>query len=199
MCIRDSHQTTHFSVVDQWGNAVSNTFTLNGGFGSKVIVPGTGVTLNNEMDDFTAKVGAPNMFGLVQGPQNGIEPGKRMLSSMTPTIIVKDGKLRAVVGSPGGPTITTTVAQIVMQLIDHGRTISEAVRAPRIHHQWLPDRVLLEDAVPAEVQESLKAKGHDLRSWDGIGHANCIEVDPETGGYRAIADQARDGGLAVAY
>ena len=120
-------ETTHFSVVDGAGMAVANTYTLNGGFGAKVQVPGTGVTLNNEMDDFTAKVGAPNMFGLVMGAQNAIQPGKRMLSSMTPTIVVKDGRLRAVVGSPGGPTIITTVAQIVMQLIDHQRPLVDAV------------------------------------------------------------------------
>ena len=120
-------ETTHFSVVDGAGMAVANTFTLNGGFGAKVQVPGTGVTLNNEMDDFTAKPGSPNMFGLVMGAQNAIQPGKRMLSSMTPTIVVKDGKLRAVVGSPGGPTIITTVAQIVMQLIDHQRPLVDAV------------------------------------------------------------------------
>ena len=105
-------------------------------------MPGTGVSLNNEMDDFAAKPGAPNMFGLVQGEQNAIQPGKRMLSSMTPTIVVKDGKLRAVVGSPGGPTIITTVAQIVMQLIDHGRPLVDAVGAPRVHHQWMPDEIV---------------------------------------------------------
>ena len=120
-------ETTHFSVVDGAGMAVASTFTLNGGFGAKVQVPGTGVTLNNEMDDFTAKPGAPNMFGLVMGAQNAIQPGKRMLSSMTPTIVAKDGKLRAVVGSPGGPTIITTVAQIVLQLIDHQRPLVDAV------------------------------------------------------------------------
>lgn len=197
--IKESEQTTHFSVVDNSAMAVSNTFTLNGGFGSKVVVPGTGIILNNEMDDFTAKVGAPNMFGLVQGPQNSIEPGKRMLSSMTPTIVSKDGELRAVVGSPGGPTITTTVAQIIMQLVDHDRSITEAVRAPRVHHQWLPDGILTEEEAGQELMDALKAKGHEIRTGWRIGHANCIEVDPETGGFRAVADVDRDGGKAAAY
>ncbi|ACY17389.1 gamma-glutamyltransferase [Haliangium ochraceum] len=197
--LEESAQTTHFSVVDENRMAVANTYTLNGGFGAKLQIPGTGVTLNNEMDDFTAKVGAPNMFGLVQGPQNSIAPGKRMLSSMTPTIVTKDGKLRAVVGSPGGPTITTTVAQIIMQIIDHERSIAEAVRAPRTHHQWLPDSVLAEDDLSDENRAALEARGHSLRSWGSIGHANVIEIDPESGGIRAVADLARDGGKAVAY
>lgn len=196
--VKESEQTTHFSVVDQTGMAVSNTYTLNGGFGAKVQIPGTGVTLNNEMDDFTAKVGAPNMFGLVQGPQNGIQPGKRMLSSMTPTIVVKDGKLRAVVGSPGGPTITTTVAQVIMQLIDHDRTLGQAVAAARVHHQWKPDAIWHEP-LPEATLDALKKRGHEERERGSIGHANCIEVDPETGGLRAVADVARDGGKAVAY
>lgn len=196
--VKESHQTTHFSVVDKDGMAVSNTYTLNGGFGAKIQIPGTGVTLNNEMDDFTAKVGAPNMFGLVQGPQNRIEPKKRMLSSMSPTIVLKDGKLRAVLGSPGGPTITTTVAQVLMQIIDHGRTLSQAVSETRIHHQWLPDRIMHEPLNP-DVKTALTKRGHKMKEWGSIGHANCIEVDPKTGGLRAVADIARDGGKAVAY
>jgi gamma-glutamyltranspeptidase / glutathione hydrolase len=199
----ESPQTTHFSVVDGAGNAVSNTYTLNGGFGAKLVVPGTGVILNNEMDDFTSKPGTPNMFGLVQGPQNAIEPGKRMLSSMTPTILEKDGQLRAIVGSPGGPTITTTVAQIVLQLIDYGRTLPEAVASPRIHHQWLPDKIRVERRTPASLRASLESRGHTVEEvrWGAgnFGHANCIEVDPETGGFRAVADTSRDGGGAVAF
>ncbi len=195
---KESEQTTHFSVVDGQGMAVANTYTLNGGFGAKVQIPGTGVTLNNEMDDFTTKIGAPNMFGLVQGPQNAIAPGKRMLSSMTPTIVTKGGQLRAVVGSPGGPTISTTVAQIVLQLIDHDRSLEEAVAAPRVHHQWLPDMIWHESKLPAELVEQLEAKGHTLRSRHRIGHANCIEVGPE-GELRAVADVERDGGKAAAY
>ena len=197
--LKESEHTTHFSVVDASGMAVANTYTLNGGFGAKVVVPGTGVILNNEMDDFTSKVGSPNMFGLVQGPQNGIEPGKRMLSSMTPTIIVKDGKLRAVVGSPGGPTITTTVAQIVMQLIDHNRSLQQAVAAPRVHHQWLPDQIWHESSLPATTVAELQALGHKLAGRDRIGHANCIEIDPKSAAVIAVADVKRDGGKASAY
>lgn len=197
--LQQSEHTTHFSVVDGSGLAVANTYTLNGGFGAKLIVPGTGVILNNEMDDFTSKVGAPNMFGLVQGPQNAIQPGKRMLSSMTPTIITKGGELRAVVGSPGGPTITTTVAQIVMQIIDHGRSLEQAVAATRVHHQWLPDQIWHEDSLPKETVDALAAMGHKLRGRHRIGHANCIEVDPKSGAFVAVADFERDGGKASAY
>ncbi len=192
-------ETTHFSVVDAGGMAVANTYTLNGGFGAKVQVPGTGVTLNNEMDDFTAKPGAPNMFGLVMGAQNAIQPGKRMLSSMTPTIVVKDGKLRAVVGSPGGPTIITTVAQIVLQLIDHQRPLVDAVGAARVHHQWMPDEIVFEEALPEATIAALKGRGHATRARTRIGVANCIEVDPKTGALIAVADVKRDGGKASAY
>jgi gamma-glutamyltranspeptidase/glutathione hydrolase len=197
--LRESQHTTHYSVVDGAGMAVANTYTLNAGFGAKVVIPGTGVLLNNEMDDFTSKVGSPNMFGLVQGPQNAIQPGKRMLSSMTPTILVKDGKLRAVVGSPGGPTITTTVAQLVMQLIDHGRTLQQAVEATRVHHQWLPDQILAEGTLPPAISTELQSFGHKVVTWDRIGHANCIEVDPKTSRLIAVADVTRDGGKASAY
>lgn len=196
---RESPQTTHFSVVDVHGNAVANTYTLNTSFGAKVVVPGTGVLLNNEMDDFAVKPGTPNTYGLVQGEQNKIEPGKRMLSSMSPTILVKGGKLRAVVGTPGGSTISTTVTQIVRAVIDYGATIDAAVKAPRVHHQWKPDTITSEPTLDPAIVEGLKARGHAIREWPSIGHANCIEVDPQTGGYRAVADVARDGGQAVAY
>lgn len=198
--LQESEQTTHFSVVDGKGLAVANTYTLNGGFGAKLVIPGTGVILNNEMDDFTTKVGSPNMFGLIQGPQNAIAPGKRMLSSMTPTIVVKDGKLRAVLGSPGGPTITTTVAQLILQLIDYGRPLEQAVREQRLHHQWKPDVIWHEEGLDPKLQKALEKRGHELdtRGWR-IGHANCIEVVPETGELKAVADIDRDGGSAAAY
>jgi gamma-glutamyltranspeptidase/glutathione hydrolase len=192
-------QTTHYSVVDEKGMAVANTYTLNGGFGAKLVIPGTGVILNNEMDDFTAKVGSPNMFGLVQGPQNAIAPKKRMVSSMTPTVVLKDGALRAVCGSPGGPTISTTVAQVLLQVIDHGRSIDQAISGTRIHHQWLPDSITHEESLPKATAKALAARGHALKSRGRIGHANCIEVDPKTGALRAVADAGRDGGDADAF
>ncbi|MET0343709.1 MAG: gamma-glutamyltransferase family protein [Polyangiales bacterium] len=194
----EPRHTTHFSVVDGRGMAVANTFTLNTSFGALVQIPGTGVTLNNEMDDFSAKPGSPNVFGLVQGAQNGIAPGKRMLSSMSPTIVEQDGKLRAVLGSPGGPTIINTVAQVLLQLVDHGRGLQEAVRAPRVHHQWLPDELLIEPGLGASVRAGLTARGHVLVEETSIGHANCIEVDPHTGTLRAVADLTRGGGGAAA-
>jgi gamma-glutamyltranspeptidase/glutathione hydrolase len=195
----ESEQTTHFSVVDEAGNAVSNTYTLNLGFGCLFVVPGTGVLLNNEMDDFAVKPGTANAFGLVQGEQNKIEPGKRMLSSMTPTILVKDGELRAVLGSPGGPTITTTVLQLTRALVDYGLTIDAAVASPRLHHQWLPDTIWAEDRMTPELEEGLRKRGHEVKRRGSIGHANVIEVDPATKGFRAVADESRDGGKAVAY
>lgn len=197
----ESPQTTHFSVVDQAGNAVSNTYTLNTSFGAKLALPGLGILLNNEMDDFAADPGKPNAYGLVQGERNAVQPQKRMLSSMTPTVLLKDGQLRAVLGSPGGPTITTTVVQLVRDLVDYGLTLDEAVKLPRVHHQWLPDQVMVETTVEPELIEGLRALGHTVATipWGKIGHANCIEVDPKTQGYRAVADVTRGGGAAAAY
>ncbi len=196
---QESHQTTHFSVVDEAGNAVSNTYTLNLGFGSRFVLPTSGVLLNNEMDDFSTQPGAANVFGLVQGEANKIEPGKRMLSSMTPTIVVKDGQLRAVVGSPGGPTITTTVLRVIRGVVDYGLSIDEAVAAPRVHHQWQPDMIWAEERIGPELEAGLKALGHEIRMRPAMGHANCIEVDPVSNGFRAVADVERDGGKASAY
>jgi gamma-glutamyltranspeptidase/glutathione hydrolase len=196
---QESTQTTHYSVVDRDGNAASNTYTLNTGYGSKFMVPGTGVLLNNEMDDFAVKPGTPNVFGLVQGEQNRIEPDKRMLSSMTPTIIAKDGELRAVVGSPGGPTISTTVAQIIRGLVDYGRPLDEVIPAVRAHHQWLPDQIFSEEAMPPALQAELEKRGHVVKKRSRIGHANSIEVDRETRGFRAVADTTRGGGKAGAF
>lgn len=199
IAVKESNQTTHFSVVDDKHLAVANTFTLNGNFGAKVALIGTGIVLNNEMDDFTVKVGEPNMFGLVQGAQNAIAPGKRMMSSMTPTIVKINGKLRAVLGSPGGSTITTTVAQILLQLVDHQTTLKNAVRAPRMHHQWLPDEFRLEQGVPEATSKALQAKGHQIYRGPRIGHANCIEVGRDGKTLHAVADTTRDGGHAAAY
>jgi gamma-glutamyltranspeptidase/glutathione hydrolase len=197
--LQEKPQTTHFSVVDGKGMAVSVTFTLNGGFGAHLAIPGTGVLLNNQMDDFTSKVGAPNAYGLVQGPQNAIAPGKRMVSSMSPTIVAKDGQLRAVCGSPGGGTIPTTTAQILLQVIDYGKPIDQAVASTRIHHQWLPDAIIHEASLDPAIAKGLIERGHKLVSRRAIGHANCIEVDPRTGELRAVADTGRDGGDADAF
>lgn len=198
----ESHDTTHFSVVDRFGNAVSNTYTLNTRFGAKVVVPGTGILLNNEMDDFATTPGQTNVYGLVQGEENRIEPGKRMLSSMTPTIIERSGQLRAVLGSPGGPTITNTVGLITSALIDYNMSLQAAVEAPRLHHQWLPDQILLEPGFAPGVREGLRVLGHVVQEspYGPIGHANCIEVDPKTKTLRAVADVTRGkGGAARAY
>src|SRR6185503_15718804 len=197
--MQEKPQTTHFSVVDAKGMAVSLTYTLNGSFGARLAIPGTGVLLNNQMDDFTSKVGAANAYGLVQGPQNSIAPGKRMVSSMSPTIVAKDGALRAVCGSPGGGTIPTTTAQILMQVLDYGRTIDQAVANTRIHHQWLPDAIIHEDTLDPAIAQGLAAKGHKLIGRHAIGHANCIEVDPKSGELRAVADAGRRGGDADAF
>ncbi|MBM4359789.1 MAG: gamma-glutamyltransferase [Deltaproteobacteria bacterium] len=195
----ESHDTTHFSVVDEAGNAVATTFTLNASFGSKFVVPGLGVLLNDEMDDFAVKPSFPNLFGLVQGEPNAIAPGKRMLSSMTPTVVVKDGELRAVLGSPGGPTITTTVVQLARALLDHGVPIDAAVAAPRVHHQWLPDTLVAEEANPPALLDALRERGHAVELRPRIGNANVIEVDPTTRGFRAVADVSRGGAAAAAY
>jgi gamma-glutamyltranspeptidase/glutathione hydrolase len=195
----ESKDTTHFSVIDEAGNAVSNTYTLNTGFGAKVAIPGTGVLLNDEMDDFAAKPGTPNVYGLVQSEANAIAPGKRMLSSMTPTIVVKDGAVRAVIGTPGGPTIINSVAQVLLALIDHGKSLDEAVRAPRLHHQWLPDQIVVEPSFEPELEQGLIALGHQVTRRETMGQVECIEVDPVSHGFRAVADITRRYGSAVAY
>jgi gamma-glutamyltranspeptidase / glutathione hydrolase len=159
--------TTHFSIVDAQGNAVSFTYTLNDWFGARVTAEGTGILLNDEMDDFSAKTGVPNMYGLVEGANNAIAPGKRPLSSMTPTIVTKDGKLVMVVGTPGGSHIPTGVLQVMLNVIDHGMTMTEATDASRIHAQWLPDVIFWEpDALSAETRAALEAKGHKLEPME---------------------------------
>ena len=158
----ESSETTHFSIVDAEGNAVALTYTLNGGYGSGVTVPGLGFLLNNEMDDFAAKPGVANMFGLIQGESNAIAPGKRPLSSMTPTIVLKDGKLFLVVGAPGGSRIITAVTQVILNVIDFKMNIQDAVDAPRIHHQWMPDRLEFEKGMSPDTLALLKARGHGI-------------------------------------
>ncbi len=159
----EGQNTTHYSIVDRQGNAVSVTYTLNDWFGARVTPAGTGILLNDEMDDFSSKPGSPNMYGLVEGTNNAIAPGKRPLSSMTPTIVTRDGKLAMVIGTPGGSRIPTAVLQVLSNVIDHGMTLQEAVDAPRIHHQWLPDTIYYERyGLSADTIAALKAMGHDL-------------------------------------
>jgi gamma-glutamyltranspeptidase/glutathione hydrolase len=177
----ESLETTHFSIVDKEGNAVSVTTTLNGGYGSRVVVKGGGFFMNNEMDDFSIKAGAPNMYGLIGNKANAIAPGKRMLSSMTPTIIEKDGKLLMVVGTPGGSTIITSVYQTILNVLEHGMTMQQAVNALKFHHQWLPDKTTFEaNAFSAEAIKKLQDKGYILEQQrNSIGRMDCILVLPD--------------------
>jgi gamma-glutamyltranspeptidase / glutathione hydrolase len=198
VAIREPKNTTHYSVVDAEGNAVAVTTTLNDSFGSKVTAEGLGFLLNDEMDDFAAKQGVPNTYGLIQGPANAIGPGKRPLSAMTPTIVLKDGKLFLVLGSPGGPTIITTVANILIGAVDFSLDIQEAVNAPRFHHQWLPDGILVEDRLSPDTMNVLRSKGHKLKVEHFWGDGECIMVDPKTG-ERLGASDGRNNGKAVGY
>jgi gamma-glutamyltranspeptidase/glutathione hydrolase len=187
--------TTHVSVVDAEGGAVSLTTTLNTWYGSKVVADGTGVLLNNEMDDFTARPGVPNHFGLVQGEANAIAPGKRMLSAMTPTLVVDgDDRLALVLGAPGGATIITTVFQVVSNVVDHGMTLADAVAAPRVHHQHLPDRISVEPgALPDGVAERLRGLGHDVKeAHEPWGDVQAVAVGAD-GVLEGVADPRRGG------
>ena len=188
----ESEETTHYSVVDSDGNAVSVTTTINGWFGSGITVDAAGFLLNNEMDDFSSKPGIPNAYGLVGGEANAIQSGKRMLSSMTPTIVESlEGELFLVVGSPGGSTIITTVAQVIMNVIDFGMQIEDAVEAPRFHHQWLPDLIQFEPfGFSIETLEALKIIGHQYKIRRTIGEANCI-MRLENGLFHASSDSRR--------
>ncbi|MDX1907061.1 MAG: gamma-glutamyltransferase [Bacteroidia bacterium] len=176
----EAMETTHFSIVDSAGNAVSVTTTLNGSYGSCVVVGGAGFLLNNEMDDFSLKPGRPNLYGLIGGEANAIAPGKRMLSAMTPTIVEKDGRLFMVVGTPGGSTIITSVYQTFLRVVVWGMSMQGAVSAPRFHHQWLPDYIQYEaEALPVAVMDSLRAMGHTLRQRDSYGRVDGILVLPD--------------------
>ncbi|MGC8121903.1 gamma-glutamyltransferase [Marinobacter sp. VGCF2001] len=175
----ESPETTHFSVVDRWGNAVSNTYTINFSYGSGITVAGAGFLLNNEMDDFSAKPGVPNAYGLIGGEANKVEPGKRMLSSMSPTIVRKDGRNFLVTGSPGGSRIITTTLQVVMNVIDHNMNIQTAVSAPRIHHQWLPDEIRVEQGISADTLDLLRARGHAINTGSAMGAIQSILIDDD--------------------
>src|SRR5271170_330394 len=201
---RESPHTTHYSVVDAEGNAVAVTTTLNGWFGSRVTAEGLGFLLNDEMDDFSAKPGVPNADGLIQGQANAIGPGKRPLSSMTPTMVVRDGKPFLVLGSPGSSKIITTVANVLMGVVDYGMNIQEAVNAPRFHNQWLPDVLNVEKWFSPDTITALQKMGHHVQIGlreDGGGYwsdAECIEIDPKTGD-RLGASDGRNNGKAVGY
>lgn len=172
----ESPETTHFSIVDRWGNAVSNTYTINFSYGSGITVTGAGFLLNNEMDDFSAKPGVPNAYGLIGGEANRIEPEKRMLSSMSPTIVRKNGKNVLVTGSPGGSRIITTTLQVLLNVIDHGMNIQSAVAAPRIHHQWLPDEIRIEQGISPDTIERLEQRGHKVVMGPAMGAIQSVLI-----------------------
>jgi gamma-glutamyltranspeptidase/glutathione hydrolase len=192
-------ETTHYSVVDADGNAVAVTYTLNGGYGNGITVPGLGFLLNNEMDDFAAKPGTPNMFGLVQGEANAIQPGKRPLSSMTPTIVVRDGKLFMTVGAPGGSRISTAVLQVILNVIDFGMNVQDAVDAPRVHHQWLPDRLSLERGISPDTVALLKGRGYDVDYAPGVVLAQVAAILSDGGWLQGASDGRSAAGKAVGY
>lgn len=194
---KESPETTHFSIVDAKGNAVSNTYTLNFSYGSGIMAEGTGILLNNEMDDFSAKPGTPNAYGLIGGEANAVEPRKRMLSSMTPTIILKDGRVHMVTGSPGGSRIITTVLQVALNVMEFDFNAAEANNAPRFHHQWLPDTLYIERGFPSDALRSLRLIGYPIGEDGTIGSAQTIVRAGNT--LTGATDPRRDGGAAVGY
>jgi gamma-glutamyltranspeptidase/glutathione hydrolase len=189
----ESTETTHFSIVDQYGNVVTNTYTINFSFGSGIVVPGTGMLLNNEMDDFAAKPGSPNGYGLVQGEANAVAAGSRPLSSMTPAMVFKNGKPWVATGSPGGSRIITAVAQTLLNLMAFDMTLGMATSSPRIHHQWMPDMAMVEPGISADTVNILEASKHKiLRSNSTIGRVNSVQI--EDGWFYGYADPRRPGG-----
>ena len=197
-------QTTHFSVLDAAGNAVAVTTTLNNLFGASVMAPGTGFLLNDEMDDFTTRPGGANMFGLVQGEANSIAPGKRPLSSMAPTILLRDGRVAMVVGSPGGSRIISIVLEVIMNVVDYRMDAKSAVDAPRLHQQWLPDRLQAEPyALSPDTASLLRAMGYALDERTPWGSAEMILVGPPAGQGEAVAssgnDSERGGGMRAGW
>ncbi|GGB79354.1 gamma-glutamyltransferase [Marinobacterium zhoushanense] len=194
----ESNETTHFSIVDKYGNAVSNTYTINFSYGSHIVVDGAGFLLNNEMDDFSAKPGVPNAYGLIGGEANKIEPNKRMLSSMSPTIVKKDGKNFIVTGSPGGSRIITTTLQVLINVIDHHLNIQAAVNAPRVHHQWLPDEIRIEQGISPDTIALLRGMGHTVEQKAAMGAIQSIMVG-EDGVFYGGADPRRSTSSAKGY
>src|SRR5579883_15537 len=195
----DGTETTHFNVVDAEGNAVAVTYTLNDGFGNGITVPGAGFLLNDAMDDFSAKPGAPNMFGLVQGEANAIQPGKRPLSAMTPTILTRDGKLFMVVGSPGGPRIITSVLQVILNVVDFGMNVQQAVDFPRFHHQWIPDQISMEPGFSPAAVALLQARGHKVDLMSPGRVMSSVEAIVNDGGWLQGAYDRRRPGKAAGY
>jgi gamma-glutamyltranspeptidase/glutathione hydrolase len=198
----ESEETTHFTVVDADGNAVANTYTLNNSYGSAVVAKGTGIIMNDEMDDFAVKPGTPNLYGLIQGERNAVAPRKRPLSAMTPTFVLrKDGSLWFTVGSPGGPTIINTVLDVITNVIDFNMNIQQAIDAPRIHHQWLPDELVYEPyGLSGDTQKSLTTRGHKLvKKPRYLGDCEGIMIEEETGMRLGATDPRRSDGLAVGW
>ncbi|HSQ23238.1 MAG TPA: gamma-glutamyltransferase [Pyrinomonadaceae bacterium] len=198
----ESEETTHFTVVDMDGNAVANTYTLNNSYGSAVVAKGTGIIMNDEMDDFAAKPGTPNLYGLIQGERNAVAPRKRPLSAMTPTFVLrKDGSLWFTVGSPGGPTIINTVLDVITNVIDYNMNIQQAIDAPRIHHQWLPDELVYEPyGLSGDTQRALASRGHKLVDKPRyLGDCEGIMIEEKTGMRLGATDPRRSDGLAVGY
>jgi gamma-glutamyltranspeptidase/glutathione hydrolase len=192
----ESSETTHYSIVDAEGNAVAVTYTINAGYGSGVTVPGLGFLLNNEMDDFAAKPGAPNLFGLVQGEANAIQPRKRPLSCMTPTMVLRGGRLYLVLGSPGGPRIISSVLEVIQNVLDFGMSLEDAVASPRFHHQWLPDTLYVEPGVSPRTAARLAARGHRVERIGSMGEVAAILID---GGSLQGAADPRSEGHAAGY
>ena len=195
----ESNETTHFSIVDKDGNAIANTYTINFSYGTGYVAPGTGILLNNELDDFSAKPGEPNAYGLIGGEANAVQPKKRPLSSMSPTIVMQNGEPYLVTGSPGGSRIITTTLQVIMNMIDHGLNVATATAAPRVHHQWLPDEIRIEEGISPDTQALLEAKGHTLNLDETMGSTQSIHVDREEGVLLGSADPRRAGALAAGY
>ncbi|MDM8517909.1 gamma-glutamyltransferase [Desulfobacterales bacterium HSG16] len=194
----ESNETTHFSIVDKFGNAVANTYTINFSYGSGIVVEGAGFLLNNEMDDFSAKPGVPNGYGLIGGEANKVEPQKRMLSSMSPTIVMKGGKNFLIAGSPGGSRIITTTLQVIMNVIDHNLNVQAAVNAPRIHHQWLPDEIRIEEGISVDTIRLLKGMGHTVNEKSSMGAIQSIMV-AEDGIMYGGADPRRSTSAAMGF
>jgi gamma-glutamyltranspeptidase/glutathione hydrolase len=193
----ESEDTTHYSIIDKDGNAVAVTYTINFSYGTGIVAAGTGILLNNEMDDFSAKPGTPNAYGLIGGEANAVRGGRRPLSSMTPTLVLEDGAPLLITGSPGGSRIITTVLQIVMNVIDHGMNIATATVAPRVHHQWLPDELRVEQGVSPDTARLLRQMGHDVTIGNAMGSAQSIlRTD---GGWFGYSDPRKRDALTLGY